>query len=175
MNNTKHLWRIFLLVFIIITAFMIGRLLFVPQTFGIFGHYRAANVAEQKAFPVKYQGPESCEPCHADELALWKKSGHKTIICEDCHAPYVSHVKNDDKCADMEINRSFDFCMRCHQKLPARPGSFPQINALEHVSQYKMELKDTVCLACHGPHDPTPKDPDETKAAASAAKEKKPR
>jgi hypothetical protein len=71
----------------------------------------------------------------------------------------------------MEINRSFDFCMRCHQKLPARPGSFPQISAVDHLAEFKMELKDTVCLVCHSPHDPTPKDPGEPKAPAKTSKE----
>jgi hypothetical protein len=177
MNDTKHIWRLFLLVFFGIAVFMVGRLFFVPKTFGLFGHYRAANVAEQTAFPVNFQGPASCEPCHADEFQLWKGSGHKTIICEDCHAPYGTHVKNDDKSADMEINRSFEFCMRCHQKLTARPDSFPQIDALEHLAKYKTELGDTVCLSCHSPHDPTPQVPGEAKAQAKTikdAKERKP-
>jgi Cytochrome c3 len=157
MNDTKHIWRLFLLVFFGIAVFMVGRLLFVPKTFGLYGHYRAANVAEQMAFPVKFQGPASCEPCHADEFQSWKASKHKTIICEDCHAPYDSHVKNDDKSGVMEMNRSFEFCMRCHQKLPARPDNFPQVDAMEHLAKYKTALGDTVCIACHSPHDPTPK------------------
>ncbi|MDD5672745.1 MAG: cytochrome c3 family protein [Chitinivibrionales bacterium] len=175
MNDTKHIWRVFLLVLIAIAAFMVGRLLFVPKTFGQFGHYRAANVLEQRAFPVKYQGAESCEPCHADEFALWKNAGHKTIVCEDCHAPYDSHIKNDEKFADMEINRTADFCLRCHQKLTARPEKFPQVNAIEHLAEFKMELTDTVCFKCHGPHDPTPKDPIDKTVTPKTIKELKPK
>jgi hypothetical protein len=156
MNDTKHIWRIFLLVFFGIGAFMVGRLLFVPKTFGLYGPYRGANVAEQRAFPVIVQEPESCDPCHADEILLVKSHGHKTMICDNCHIPTGTHVKNDDKAADMGINRSFELCLRCHQKLAARPGSFPQIDAVEHLTQFKMALSDTVCLVCHKPHDPTP-------------------
>jgi hypothetical protein len=170
MKDTKHIWRIFILVVIGIVTVMVGRLFFVPTTFGLFGHYRAANVLEQRLFPVKHQGPESCEPCHADEFAQWKANGHKTIICEDCHAPYVTHVKNDDKYADMEINRSLDFCLRCHQRLPARPDKFPQVNALEHCGEFKLELQDTVCLKCHGPHDPAPLDAQEKPKKKEAKK-----
>ena len=158
MNDTKHIWRIFLLVLVGIGAFLVGRILLVPKTFGMFGHYRAANVAEQRAFEVKHQGPESCEPCHADEFALWGASPHKTIICEDCHAPYVTHVKDDNKIADMEKNPAPDFCLRCHQRLPARPADFPQVEALEHLAKLKVEMGDTVCIVCHNPHSPVAKD-----------------
>ncbi len=175
MNDTKHIWRLFILVFIGIAAFMVGRILFVPNTFGIFGHYRASNVAEQKAFPVILQGPESCEPCHADEFDLWKNSAHKTIICEDCHAPYGSHIRNDDKYANMEINHSFELCMRCHQQLAARPDKFPQIDPLDHLAEFKLSLGDTVCLSCHSPHDPTPKDPGDTAAQKETTKEQNPK
>lgn len=171
MNDTKHIWRLFLLVFFGLSAFMVGRLLFVPKTFGAFGHYRAANVMEQKAFPVVLQGPESCEPCHSDEFQLWKNSAHKTIVCEDCHAPYGTHVKNDDKYANMETNHSFELCMRCHQELAARPNKFPQIDALDHLAEFKVALGDTVCLACHSPHNPTPKDQDKAQTQAKTAKE----
>jgi len=173
MNDTKHLWRLFLLVVIGVTAVIVGRLFFVPKTFGMFGPYRAANLLEQRAFPVKYQGPGACEPCHADEYAFWKANGHKTIICEDCHAPITTHIKGDEKFADMEINRSFNFCLRCHQKLPARPEKFPQIDPIEHLADAKLSLQDTVCLVCHSPHDPTPKDPNAATTATPDKKEKK--
>ena len=157
MNDTKHLWRVFILVFFGIAVVMVGRLLFVPKTFGDYGHYRASNVQEQRAIPVKFYGPDSCEACHSDEHELWKGHVHKTIICEDCHAPYVTHIKNGEKSADMEINKSSKFCLRCHQMLPARPSDFPQVNPIEHLAKYKMELSDTVCIVCHNPHDPTAK------------------
>jgi hypothetical protein len=171
MKDTKHLWRIFLLIIIGIAVFLVGRILLVPKTFGAFGHYRGADVAEQMSLPVKHQGPASCEPCHTDEFNLWKSAAHHDIVCENCHAPVITHIKDDEKIADMEINRSTDFCLRCHQKLPARPVTFPQINAPEHLAERKMALQDTVCLMCHGPHDPTPKDSDVTQAMGKAVKE----
>lgn len=171
MNNTKHLWRIFFLVLIAGTVLMVGRILLIPNSFGKFGHFRGDNVAEQMAFPVKHFGPESCEPCHADEFALWKAGPHKTIICEDCHAPLVTHIKNDEKFADMEINKTTEFCLRCHSELPARPKDFPQINVESHLKDAGEKLTSTVCYTCHGPHDPTPKDPVDTTKAALKTKE----
>lgn len=159
MNDTKHIWRVFLLVIAGIAVFMIGRMLFIPKTFGQFGHYRAGNLSEQEAFPVKHQGPQACGSCHSDELEIWKAAGHKTITCENCHAPYDSHIKDDEKVADMEINRTSTSCLRCHQALSARPGSFPQIDPVEHLSESGLALSDTVCFVCHGPHDPAPRVP----------------
>ena len=164
MKDTKHIWRIFLLLVIGICLFMVGRLFFVPKTFGTYGHYRAANVAEQRAIPVKIHGPEACEPCHGDEFTLWKSAAHKTIICEDCHAPYSTHIKNDEKYADMEISKRSDLCLRCHQEMRARPKDFPQINLDTHAKDNGITLTATICFSCHNPHDPTPK---ETTATAA--------
>lgn len=172
MNNAKHLWRVFFLVLIGMTILMVGRILVVPKSFGVYGHYRGDNVKEQAAFPIRHFGPESCEPCHADEFALWKAAGHKTIICEDCHAPYVTHIKNEEKFAPMEINKTSDFCLRCHNEMPARPKDFPQINVESHMKDNGFQLTATVCFTCHNPHDPTPKDPGDTAKATSKTKER---
>jgi hypothetical protein len=171
MKDTKHIWRVFLLILLGIIVFAVGRILLVPKTFGLFGHFRASDVMEQRALEVKHQGPASCEPCHSDEHELWKMNSHKNIICEDCHAPYVTHVKNDEKYAEMEINRSYNFCLRCHQQLPARPADFPQIQVIEHLAQFQAALQDTVCFRCHSAHDPAAKDPEKNKEALHAKKE----
>lgn len=171
MKDTKHLWRVSLLILFGIVAFAVGRLFFVPKTFGDFGHYRASNVDEQRAPEVRHQGAESCEPCHSEEFELWKAGGHKPINCENCHAPVVNHVKEGEKFADMNIDKTATFCLRCHQIMPARPADFPQVNALDHLAERNRSLSDTVCFECHSPHDPTPKD---TVAAVTgtSAKEK---
>ena len=51
-----------------IAALVIARELFVPETFGDIGHYRAASVGEIAALPIVYAGSEACYDCHDDSV-----------------------------------------------------------------------------------------------------------
>ena len=70
---TMHVLRPLYVVLALAAIILIARIFVVPEDFGIhergymYGWYREGNVAEWKAFKVKYQGKETCRDCHADE------------------------------------------------------------------------------------------------------------
>ncbi|MHC4080726.1 MAG: hypothetical protein ACYSU2_05350, partial [Planctomycetota bacterium] len=80
------------------------------------------------------------------------------ISCEVCHAPLAAHAAAGEKIADMPIHRSITLCGWCHQRLDARPETFPQINFVEHVTDKgggELIGQKDVCWECHEyAHDP---------------------
>ena len=61
MEHGKHVFRIVILVAVILVVVMLGRGLLIPKTYGLYGRYRAANVAEQmNARPVLHGGAAAC-------------------------------------------------------------------------------------------------------------------
>jgi hypothetical protein len=152
--HAKHIVRAGLLLVAGLVALLLGRSLFVPETWGEHGSYRAANVSEQMSHPVMHGGNTSCRDCHADEYEAVAGDGHATLACELCHAPLAYHVADGDKIADMPIRKSAALCISCHQRMDARPASQPQINPRQHVEDQDEEYDETVCFDCHGPHEP---------------------
>ena len=106
LQHSKHIVRVGLLLVIGVVALVLGRSLFVPDTWGQFGSYRGANVAEQMVKPVHHGGNESCEMCHSDEYEEVAGGVHASLACEACHAPLSMHIVDDDKVGDMPIRRS---------------------------------------------------------------------
>ncbi len=51
---------------IALVAFVGLRALVVPQSFGQYGHYRGAAIAEIAARPSAHAGHDVCEACHTD-------------------------------------------------------------------------------------------------------------
>jgi hypothetical protein len=154
LRHTKHVFRVGLLLFAAIVALILGRSFFVPDTFGQYGAYRGANVDEQAAHEVRHGGRESCEPCHADEFEEQAEGGHGTVTCEVCHAPGYLHARDDEKIADMPIQRSADLCLLCHQQLKARPQGQPQVQPRQHLEENDGEPGPESCFECHEAHSP---------------------
>lgn len=154
MEHSKHIVRVLLLVIVLIIAFLIFRTFFAPRSFGRFGHYRADNVAEQMAKPVSHGESASCADCHDEMMEEHQAGSHISVTCEDCHAPLATHIKDEERIAAMAMNRSSVLCLRCHEKLEARPNGFPQIRLEDHLKKLSMEMSPDVCLGCHKPHSP---------------------
>ncbi|MFC2076199.1 cytochrome C [candidate division KSB1 bacterium] len=154
MRHDKHVFR---LVFLLVLAFggvLTARNLLVPASFGQYGHYRGDNIAEQMAKPVSHGGPESCRSCHAEEYGIHSAGSHKTVPCEDCHAPLITHANADEKTGEMAVDRSWALCARCHRLLAARPKNFPQVQVEAHLEEMGADLEREVCIACHQSHAP---------------------
>jgi hypothetical protein len=150
----KHVVRAGLLLCFGVVALVLGRSLFLPESWAQFGSYRGANVAEQRDHPVRHGGNESCRACHEEESDTLAEAGHESLACESCHAPLAVHARGDETIGEMPVRRSSELCNRCHQALDARPAQFPQINPKQHVEENGEQLSATVCFECHEAHSP---------------------
>ena len=83
-----------------------------------------------------------------------REEEHRSVSWEVCHAPLATHAAGGEKTADMAVRRTTALCAWCHQRLAARPATFPQVALVEHVTEKGGELAEGICLECHDAHDP---------------------
>ena len=144
-RDARHLFRLAGLFAVGTLSFLLLRGLVVPRSFGQYGHYRGAAIAEAAAHPLHFAGHQSCETCHAD-VAQTKAGGkHAHVNCEACHGPQARHA--DDPSIDPGKPDTAALCIRCHAASAARPASFPQVDAAAHAGGVP-------CQTCHQPHNP---------------------
>ncbi len=147
-----------LILFLILMAiFIIGRRFFIPKTFGLYGHYRAAVVDSIMNDSLKYAGQHACAECHDDIYEMKQKVFHRNVSCETCHGAAYAHTQAPDE-HTLPAPRERGYCILCHSYNPSRPTGFPQIEPLTHNP-----LKS--CMSCHDPHAPQlPHTPEECSA-----------
>jgi hypothetical protein len=152
--HTKHIFRVLFLLVIGIVVLVLGRSLFLPDTWGEYGFYRGASAEEYSNLPVMHHGNASCRPCHEENVQTLADGVHHNLRCELCHAPLTTHVTGEEVTAEMPVRKSADLCLLCHRKLEARPADFPQIQARQHVEENGGEYGPEACFDCHDPHSP---------------------
>jgi hypothetical protein len=140
--------RIAIIFAIGLTALVIARQKFVPESFGEIGHYRADAVDLVASQEVHYAGWQSCAMCHVEETEKKLASYHRSLSCEICHGPAQGHAEDPVEVNPI-IDRKREMCLSCHGYLASRPTGFPQILELQHNPMQ-------ACVKCHNPHDPTP-------------------
>ena len=155
-EHSKHVFRAGLLLVTVLVILLLGRSFFVPATWGEYGRYRGANVAEHMSEPLRHLGDDSCEPCHEEQYAAHREGVHHRVRCELCHGTATGHVDFDEgeKIGDMPVRRSRELCETCHARLDARPPGFPQIDPRQHVMENEGEFSPEACFDCHDPHSP---------------------
>jgi hypothetical protein len=136
--------RIVLLAAGIVVVYLAARSLLTPSTFGQFGFYRGAALAEAASREPVYAGMAACAECHEEEVQKLKTHGHKTLSCEGCHGPGQEHVSNPD--VKLQI-LNYSHCVRCHDANPSRPRFHKQIVTKDHYPGSN-------CTECHAPHMP---------------------
>jgi hypothetical protein len=146
MKDFEHLVRMALLFAVGIIVFLIGRTLLVPEDFGVYGHYRAGALADNRAYEIKYAGQVLCVECHGDKQDERKDSKHAKISCETCHGPLARHATGAEETKPARPDGR-GTCVGCHLKRHARPRDFPQIVLADHAG-------DGPCIECHTPHAP---------------------
>jgi hypothetical protein len=147
-RDTEHLFRLAAVFLALIIVFVIARAVLTPKTFGVYGHYRAAALAEIRAREITFAGRGACLDCH-DEINVVKKAGkHAGIACEACHGPLEAHVADASTVVPEKLEAK-KLCLVCHSENLAKPKDFPQINPKEHAD-------DENCMKCHNPHAPLP-------------------
>ncbi|MFN8178923.1 MAG: cytochrome C [bacterium] len=154
LRHAKHIFRVFLLLLVAVVALVLGRDFLVPPTFGQYGHFRAANVEQQRNLAVRHGGDESCRPCHATQYDAHAAGPHMTVRCELCHAPVSVHAAGGKKISAMPVRKSSELCALCHERLGARPQTQPQIQFKQHVLEKGSEPSPESCFDCHDPHSP---------------------
>ena len=150
MEHSKHIWRMSLLLIVLFAAGILGRHFMVPKSFGEAGFYRYDALVELTDKTARHGPVGSCGDCHDDKAAAKAEGKHAHVQCEVCHDVLSSHIKDDDKYADMAINRSYQLCAYCHEKLIARPVAVAQINLMEHLElDPSQAIPEEACLECH--------------------------
>ena len=155
MEHTKHIARAGLLLVLAAVAFVVVRHFAIPESFGMYGHYRFDSVREHAGKALVHGAPGVCRECHQEQAEALAEGGHSSVSCEVCHAPLDTAFDEDQHAPRMKVQESLKLCGWCHQRLVARPKDFPQVVLEEHVTAGGMELIEGVCLECHDdPHNP---------------------
>ena len=150
MKHTKHLWRAAILLVFAMSTIVVGRHFVVPSSFGEMGYFRGDALYEFMDKTAEHRGTAFCADCHEYEVDEKAGGAHAKVECEVCHAPATTHVRDDDKYADMAIDRSWKLCAHCHRQLVARPADMPQVNLAEHLELVPGQaIPEEACLECH--------------------------
>ena len=159
----SHLYRLGILLVVFFVAFLVIKDLATPASWNYEGWFRGAALEEGKAKPSAYGGivdiavsdrNEACRSCHKDDEKKLRKLKHRTLSCESCHGALADHAREGKKTADAPVDKSRGQCMNCHAALISRPKDFPQFTM--EVKKHRRLEEETLCLKCHGAHDPTP-------------------
>ena len=138
-----QIFRLVLLTLAIVGSYLVARAFLTPASFGEYGWYRGAALAEIAARTPVYAGKMACDECHSDILQKLAGDAHKTLSCEACHGVSRDHVENPDI---LPVKLTGSHCIRCHEANPSRPAWFKQILVKDHYSGK--------CTECHIPHQP---------------------
>ena len=112
-------------VFVVgIVLFLVLRGIFVPRSFGQYGFYRGAAIADTASRPVVFAGHLACESCHTDVHDLKSKGVHARVACESCHGPLAKHADDPTSLQPPKIDVAV-LCVRCHEANIAKPKTFP--------------------------------------------------
>lgn len=144
----KHIVRLLLLIGVGAAAGLLAKWYFTANSFYEFGHYRADSVPEIAAQEPAYQTPRYCQACHRERYAQWSANSHKTVICEVCHGAAQGHPQKGKLPIPSDTVK---LCTLCHEAMPARPRTQPQIVVARHNPQ---AASGQPCTLCHNPHAP---------------------
>jgi hypothetical protein len=141
-----HLVRMAALFAAGVTLFVAARAVLIPHDFGVYGHYRASALADNRADPLVHAGRGACLACHAEPAQALGAGVHHAIGCEACHGPLARHAAAPKESrAGKPDGRTL--CLRCHARNETRPATFPQVDAAEHAPE-------GTCVDCHAAHSP---------------------
>ncbi len=109
-----------------------------------------------------YAGSETCQVCHEDIAAAFRKSPHGVVetqkrrgwegrACESCHGPGAKHAETADAAnilnpAKLNPAKADAGCLSCHTMQPTHVGRV-------HGSHGKNQV---ACVSCHSVHAPKP-------------------
>lgn len=137
---------------------LLAKKLFLPESFGIYGSYRADAIDEEVLLPIKHGTNASCFSCHPYEAKIHKIGRHQTISCEFCHGTYADHVTDNKKTGTLPVKKDKEIttlCLRCHNtEIKARKEAVIKTVAMpDHLQSQHVKLSHN-CNQCHHVHAP---------------------
>jgi len=145
-KDIEHLIRLAVVIVVLLAIFLVLRVAVVPRSFGEYGHYRGAAIAEAAARPIAFAGHETCEACHTDVVEQKKQGKHVVVACEACHGALAKHADDPVSVTPAKLDTAI-VCARCHEANSAKPKGFPQVVTADHSGGI-------ACDTCHQPHRP---------------------
>lgn len=145
-KDFEHLLRMAAMFAVGLGLFAVARGLLVPEDFGVWGHYRAGALDDNRQRPLVHAGAAACGECHDDVAASRAGGGHETIRCEACHGPLARHAAEPSDQAPA-LPDGGTICLRCHLPAMAKPAGFPQVEPDDHAGGEPCD----VCHAAHAP------------------------
>ncbi|MBU1340401.1 MAG: cytochrome c3 family protein [Proteobacteria bacterium] len=129
-----------------------------PESFGVYGPYRADAIAEAALVPIRHGNNTSCFKCHSYETKVHKNGRHQTISCEFCHGTYADHIANEKKIGTLPVKKGKEIttlCLRCHNtEIKARSEEVIKTVAMpNHLTDQNVKLTHD-CNQCHHVHAP---------------------
>ena len=140
----KHISRMLALLAAFFAVALTAKWFFTVDSFYEYGHYRGNSVAEIAAQEPVFRTPRYCADCHDERHAQWSANNHKSVTCEVCHGAAQGHPENGKLPIPQDTRK---LCTLCHEKMPGRPGTQPQIELAKHSDGQQ-------CVVCHNPHAP---------------------
>jgi hypothetical protein len=121
----------------------------VPWIYGEYGFHPEANARTWAALTPRYADAVLCARCHEAQYAPWQNERHAGVTCESCHGPLAEHAATaplEAPAGSLGIAKpGEDLCVVCHEKSPAKPEAFAQVDLAEHYTG-------STCLGCHDSH-----------------------
>ena len=145
-RDYAHVFRMAALFLAGTLLFLVVRAWLVPEDFGVYGHYRAGALADNRAHPLAFAGRASCVECHDDIVAARTGGRHERVGCEACHGPLASHASGETDAKPVRPDPRA-LCVSCHDARVGKPAGYPQVHPDEHAAEGP-------CTACHQPHNP---------------------
>ncbi|MBW1800499.1 MAG: hypothetical protein JRJ85_07185 [Deltaproteobacteria bacterium] len=157
-SYNSHVKRIALGLFIFALLGFAAKWILTPESFGLYGHYRADAILEEADREIRHWTNASCFSCHPYEANIHLAGNHKTISCEFCHGPYADHVKGGKKVGTLPVKKKEEIrvlCLRCHNMaIQARPKQVIKTVVMpEHLETQKVKTTH-ICNQCHYVHAP---------------------
>ncbi len=144
----QHIIRLIIVLTVFLATALAAKVYFTDESFYRYGHYRGDAPAELAVGDPKFRGPAYCEKCHVDRHVQWNTGVHKGVKCEVCHTPADKHPATGKLPIPADTVK---LCTLCHEKMPGRPVSQPQIVVQDHPYPHEDRLE---CITCHNPHSP---------------------
>ncbi|MBF0467316.1 MAG: hypothetical protein HQK61_00270 [Desulfamplus sp.] len=131
---------------------------FIPESFGLYGAYRADAIDEEARRAVRHGTNASCFGCHPYEATIHLEGDHTTISCEFCHGTYSDHITDKKKTGTLPVKKGQEIttlCLRCHNtEIKARSTIvIKTVGMPDHLAKQNVKVTHT-CNQCHHVHAP---------------------